>query len=60
MELKTIVAIGLVVFIGGAFIFLKIKVNKKKRPWAAEKAALLHTRKIKGGFYLWFISLIQT
>ena len=29
MELKTIVAIGLVVFIVGALIFLKIRGNKK-------------------------------
>mgnify|MGYP000052425192 FL=1 len=29
MELKTIVAIGLVVFIVGALIFLKIKAKKK-------------------------------
>lgn len=29
MELKTIVAIGLVVFIVGALIFLKIKGKKK-------------------------------
>ena len=29
MELKTIVAIGLVVFIVGALIFLKIKGRKK-------------------------------
>ena len=29
MELKTIVAIGLVVFIVGALIFLKIKDRKK-------------------------------
>ena len=29
MELKTIVAIGLVVFIVGAFIFLKIRAKKK-------------------------------
>ena len=29
MELKTILAIGLVVFIVGAFIFLKIKAKKK-------------------------------
>ena len=29
MELKTIVAIGLVVFIGGALIFLKIRGKKK-------------------------------
>ena len=32
MELKTIVAIGLVVFIVGAFIFLKIRGKKKSRP----------------------------
>ena len=60
MELKTIVATGLVVYFVGSLIFIKINGNKKSRPWAAEKAALLHTRKIKGGFYLWFISLIQT
>ena len=29
MELKTIVAIGLVLFIVGAFIFLKIRGKKK-------------------------------
>lgn len=29
MELKTILAIGLVVFIVGALIFLKIKTKKK-------------------------------
>lgn len=29
MELKTIIAIGLVVFIVGALIFLKIKAKKK-------------------------------
>jgi hypothetical protein len=29
MELKTILAIGLVVFIVGALIFLKIKAKKK-------------------------------
>ena len=29
MELKTVVAIGLVVFIVGALIFLKIRANKK-------------------------------
>ena len=29
MELKTIVAIGLVVFIVGVFIFIKINVKKK-------------------------------
>jgi hypothetical protein len=29
MELKTILAIGLVVFIVGALIFLKIRVKKK-------------------------------
>ena len=29
MELKTILAIGLVAFIVGAFIFLKIKAKKK-------------------------------
>ena len=29
MELKTILAIGLVVFIGGALIFLKIRAKKK-------------------------------
>lgn len=29
MELKTVVAIGLVVFIVGALIFLKIRVKKK-------------------------------
>ena len=29
MELKTILAIGLVVFIFGALIFLKIKAKKK-------------------------------
>ena len=29
MELKTILAIGLVVFIDGALIFLKIKAKKK-------------------------------
>ena len=29
MELKTVVAIGLVVFIVGAFIFLKIRAKKK-------------------------------
>lgn len=29
MELKTIIAIGLVVFIVGALVFLKIRANKK-------------------------------
>lgn len=29
MELKTILAIGLVVFIVGAFVFLKIRAKKK-------------------------------
>lgn len=29
MELKTILAIGLVVFIAGALIFLKIRAKKK-------------------------------
>lgn len=29
MELKTILALGLVVFIVGAFIFLKIRAKKK-------------------------------
>ena len=67
MELKTIVAIGLVVFIVGALIFLKIRGKNKKRPRAAENAAeasgnagFLHTRKNKRRFILWFISLIQT
>ena len=32
MELKTILAIGLVVFIVGALIFLKIRA-KKSEPW---------------------------
>ena len=51
MELKTNVQIGLLFFIVGYFISLKIRFNKKKRPGAAEKAALLHTRKTKGGLF---------
>lgn len=35
MELKTILAIGLVVFIVGALIFLKIRA-KKSKPWGSE------------------------
>ena len=67
MELKTIVAIGLVVFIVGALIFLKISGKTKYRPGRlkrppkpAETLAFYIPEKIKGGFYLCFISLIQT
>lgn len=60
MELKTIVAIGLVVFIVGALIFLKIRAKKKKRPgrlkYAAEASGnagfFTYPEKIKGGLYL--------
>ena len=39
MELKTILAIGLVVFIVGALIFLKIRAKKKVSLGAANFAA---------------------
>ena len=52
MELKTIIAIGLVVFIVGALIFLKIRAKKKKRPGAACAAPLYISRKNKRRFSL--------
>ena len=61
MELKTILAIGLVVFIVGALIFLKIK-PKKKKPFGAAKSAAPFTypEKQKRRQKSWFISLIRT
>lgn len=60
MELKTIVAIGLVVFIVGALIFLKIKA-KKSKPWGSENRCPFYiSRKQKRRQKLWFISLIRT
>ena len=52
MELKTLIAIGLVVFIVGALIFLKIFQNNKSRPGAACAAPLYISLKIKRRFSL--------
>ena len=46
MELKTIIAIALVVFIIGGLIFLKIRSRKSNQPGAAMRGPpLLHTKK---------------
>lgn len=47
MELKTILAIGLVVFIVGALIFLKIKAKKKYALGQRNSLPLLHIPKNK-------------
>ena len=60
MELKTILAIGLVVFIVGALIFLKIRAKKKQALGQRNPLPLLHIPKIEKEAKLWFISLIQT
>ena len=51
MELKTIVAIGLVVLFVGVFFFLKIIVNNKTRPWAAKRPPIYIPEKTKGGLF---------
>ena len=50
MELKTIVAIGLVVFIVGALIFLKIRGKKEITTRAAEMEAVPFTYQNKRRF----------
>ena len=60
MELKTILAIGLVVFIVGALIFLKIRAKKKLRPGAAQPPSLHIPKKYIRRIRLWFIFSVQT
>ena len=61
MELKTILAIGLVVFIVGALIFLKIRSKKKVSLGATVSAApFTYPEKQKRRQISWSISLIRT
>ena len=48
MDAKTGIAIGLVVFILAALVFLKIRAKKKERPGAAEKPPPFYITKRKG------------
>ena len=59
MELKTVVAIGLVVFIVGALIFLKIRAKKKCFLGQPYRCPFYIPKKQKEA-ELWFISSIQT
>lgn len=60
MELKTILAIGLVVFIVGALIFLKIRAKKKQALGQRNPLPLYISRKQKRRQKSWFISLMRT
>ena len=60
MELKTILAIGLVVFIVGVFISIKNIQNNKTRPGAAQPPSLHIPKKYIRRIRLWFIFSVQT
>ncbi len=45
MELKTIIAIGLVLFVIGGLIFGKSEAARNNQPGRPCRAALLHTKK---------------
>lgn len=60
MDVKTIVAIGLVVFIIGALIFLKIRSRKNSDRGRPMQPPSLHTRKKIRRIRLWFTISILT